>query len=64
MAARVRRVDLYILFSNTFTLLIYRYIYQASIYLVIVRDLEPGPGCLLPLISKKRRYLKTIRIRK
>jgi hypothetical protein len=64
MAARARRVDPYTLFSDAFTLSTYRYIYQASIYPVIVRDLEPGPGCLPPFISKKRRCPKTIRIRK
>jgi hypothetical protein len=31
---------------------------------VIVRDLEPGPGCLPPLISTKRGRVKTILIRK
>ena len=64
MAARARRLDLYTLFSNTFTLSTYRYTYQASIHLVIVRDLELGPGCLPPLISKKRGRPKTTRIRK
>jgi hypothetical protein len=64
IAARARRVDLYTLFSTTFTLSTYQYTYQASIHPVIVRDLELGPGCLLPLISKKRGRLKTIRIRK
>jgi hypothetical protein len=33
-------------------------------YPVIVRNLEPGPGCLPPLISKKRGRPKTTRIRK
>jgi hypothetical protein len=64
MAAIARRLDPYTLFSNTFTLSTYRYTYQASIHPVIVRDLEPGPGCLLPLISKKRGRPKTTRIRK
>ena len=64
MAARARRVDPYTLFSNAFTLSTYRYTYQASIHPVIVRDLEPGPGCLPPLISKKRGRPKTTRIRK
>ena len=58
MAARARRLDPYTLFSNTFTLSIYRYIYQASIHPVIVRDLEPGPGCLPPLISKNEAVQK------
>jgi hypothetical protein len=31
---------------------------------VIVRDLEPGPGCLPTLISKKRGRPQTTRIRK
>jgi hypothetical protein len=64
MAARARRVDPYTLFSDAFTLATYRYTYQASIYPVIVRDLEPGPGCLPPLISKKRGRPKTRRVRK
>jgi hypothetical protein len=29
---------------------------------IITRDLETGPSCLLPLISKKRGCLKTIGI--
>lgn len=64
MAARAQRVDPYTLFSDVFTLSTYRYTYQASIRPVIVRDLEPGPGCLPPLISKKRGRPKTTRIRK
>jgi hypothetical protein len=64
MAARAQRLDLYTLFSNTFTLSTYRYTYQASLHLVIVQDLEPGPGCLPTLISKKRGRPKTTRIRK
>jgi hypothetical protein len=63
IAARVRRVDPYTLFSDVFTLWTYRYTYRASIHPVIVRDLEPGPGCLPSLISKKRGRPKTIRIR-
>jgi hypothetical protein len=59
ITARARRVDPYTLFNDAFTLSIYRYTYQASIYPVIVRDLELGPGCLLPLISKKRGRPKT-----
>jgi hypothetical protein len=58
MAARAQRLDPYMLFSNTFTLSIYQYTYQASIHPVIVRDLEPGSGCLLPLISKKEAVQK------
>lgn len=64
MAARARRVDLSTLFSDALTLSTYHYRYQASIYLVIVRNLELGPGCLPPLISKKNGRPKTIRIRK
>jgi hypothetical protein len=64
MAARARRLDPYTLFSDAFTLSTYRYTYHASIYPVIVRDLEPGPGCLPPLISTKRGRPKTTRIRK
>jgi hypothetical protein len=64
MAARARRLDPYILFSDAFTLSTYRYTYQASIHPVTVRDLEPGPGCLPPLISKRRGHPKTTRIRK
>jgi hypothetical protein len=64
IAARARRVDPYTLFSDVFTLSTYRYTYQASIHPVIVRDLEPGPDCLPPLISKKRGRPKTTRIRK
>jgi hypothetical protein len=64
MAARARRFDPYTLFSDVFTLSTYRYTYQASMHPVIVRDLEPGPRCLPPLISKKRGRPKTTRIRK
>ena len=62
MAAIARRVDPYTLFSDVFTLSAYLYTYQAPMHPVIVRDLEPGPGCLPPLISKKGRR-KTKRIR-
>jgi hypothetical protein len=62
IAARARRVNRYTLFSDIFTLTTYRYTYQASIYPVIVRELEPGPGCLPPLIVKKRGCLKTRRV--
>lgn len=64
MAARARRLDPHTLFSDVFTLSTYRYTYQASMHPVIVRDFEPGPGCLPPLISKKRGRPKTTRIRK
>ena len=64
MAARARRVDLYTLFSNAFILSTYRYIYQALIYPIIIWELKPGPGCLPPLISRKRGRPKTTRIRK
>jgi hypothetical protein len=64
MAARARRVDPYALFSNAFTFSTYRYTYQASMYPVSVRELEPGPGCLPPLISRKRGRPKTTRVRK
>ena len=64
MAGRARRVDPYTLFSYAFTFLTYRYIYQASMHPIIIRELEPGPGCLLPLISRKRGPPKTTHIRK
>ena len=32
--------------------------FYTSIYPVILRDLEPGPGCLPPLISKKEAVQK------
>jgi hypothetical protein len=64
MAARAQTLDPYTLFSDVFTLSTYRYTYQTSMHPVIVRDLEPGPGYLPPLISKKRGRLNTSRIRK
>jgi hypothetical protein len=64
ISARARRLNPYILFSDAFTLSAYSYTYQASMHQVIVRDLEPGPGCILPLISENRGCPKTTRIRK
>lgn len=64
IAARARKVDPYALFSNAFTFLTYRYTYQASMRPVSIRGLEPGPGCLPPLISRKRGRPKTTRVRK
>jgi len=43
---------------------LYRHIATHIRLLFIIRDLEPGPGCLPPLIAKKRCRPKTIRIRK
>ena len=64
MAARARGVDPYALFSTAFTFLTYRYTYQPPMHPISVRDLEPGLGCLPPLISRKRGRPKTTRIRK
>jgi len=64
MTARARKVDPYTLFSDAFTFSTYRYTYQASMHPVIIRELEPGLGCLPPLISRKRGRPKTTRIRK
>lgn len=64
MAAGAWRRDPYTLFTDAFTLLTYRYTYQASIHPVIVRDLELWCGCLPPHISKKIGRLKSICIRK
>jgi hypothetical protein len=64
MAARARRVDPYTLFSDAFTFLTYRYTYQALMHPISIRELEPGLGCLPPLISRKRGRPKTTRVRK
>jgi hypothetical protein len=61
-AVRARKVDPYALFSDTSTFLAYRYIYQALMCSVSIRELEPGSGCLPPLISRKRGRPKTARV--
>lgn len=63
MAVRTWRLDPYTLSSDAFTLSTYRCIYQASIYAIILQDLEPRPSCLTLLISRKRSRPKTTCIR-
>ena len=50
--------------SHTYYSVTYLLYQQITVHPVIVRDLEPGPGCLSPLISKKRSRPKTTSIRK